>query len=367
MDIPGRGRTATRIAQCCHTLTFCVLLLALLLLHTNCTSMRSEANPRPSIHNGASEPTILMDPDVEEKIRAVAAQHPGGISYGILGSPDQKVAETPFVFRTEVSQPFIGQFHLWSDRLVPHTYVLTCMLDYRQIPCTPYSPITETRSLSPDEDWYVPLQIPIETVGVHDLLVVFQEDPRRDGTDERGGDRTSGDLKAARVNIIAGASDEHPPIRYQALSQRPTTRRWGSGFIVSDREDPSVPQGGWPYWTNASVQAGQELQFYLHFDNRDEQVFRYAAVAFIDFIQMPIKVRGTAHPVIFARARPKVWQTLTGTVQVSQGTGRHEFRLLGVVEPYIILNENHPDFPAGSSLGAILWVYSSSRVRLDVR
>lgn len=356
-----------KMAQWCHALTLCVLLLALLLLQTSCASIGSGANTRSSAHNKPGEPTILVDPDVEEKIRAIASEHPGGIFYGILGSPDQEVAESHFVFRTKVGQPFIGQFHLWSDRLVPHTYVLTCMLDYQQILCTPDSPITQTRSLSPDEEWYVPLQIPIETAGVHDLLVVFQEDPRRDGANERGGDRTSCDLEAARVNIIAGASDEHPPIRYQSLSERPTTGRWGSGFIVSDREDPSVPQGGWQCWTNASVQAGQELQFYLHFDNRDEQVFRYAAVAFIDLTQVPIKVRGTAHPVIFARAKPKVWQTLAGTVQMPQGTGRHEFRVLGTVEPYIILDENHPDFPVDSSPEALLWVYSSSRVRLDVR
>ncbi|RKY40114.1 MAG: hypothetical protein DRP85_09200 [Candidatus Makaraimicrobium thalassicum] len=368
-----------RIAQWCRALTLCILLLALLLLQTHCTSIVSDVNTKPS-DNKPSESTISLDPDVEEKIRAVAAEHPGGITYGILGGPDSKAAESPFVFRTEVGQPFIGQFRLWSARLVPHTYVLTCMLDYRQISCSPDSPITQTRSLSSDEAWYVPLQIPIEAAGVHDLLVVFQEDQDRDDTNERGADRTSRDLEAARVNIIAGASNEHSSVRYQTLSERPTTGRWQSGFIVSDREDPSVVQavpnsvtlpddleGGWQYWTNSSSQAGQELQLYLHFDNRDEQEFTYAAMAFIDFIQIPIKVKETVYPVIFTRAKPKVWQTLTATVQMPQRIGRHEFRVLGIVEPYIILDENHPDFPVDGSLGAILWVYSSSRVCVDVR
>jgi hypothetical protein len=324
--------------------------------------------PPRSIPSSTVPPSVSANDihDKEQTDRQMAeflASNPGGIGYGLRGTYAETVPAASTTFRVTPGAPFIGEFFLRSGRDEEHSYGFLCLLDYIQVPFSHKANRYEVREgISEGDAVGIPVEINVEGEGLHDVVVVFQEDPSLPGP--AGSDsfqnRTLRDVNFARSSISIAGAVAAPHVDYLRPPSHGPYHDALPGFIVSDLQEPRGPQGGWHIWTEANAEAGKTLEFYLHLGREQDQ--RYAVVEFVDFEQVPIYYEGKAHIPLFILSQASTWHTMPVQIPVPAKPGKHELRILAIGEPFARLDA----LSDAEQDGLTPRPYSSARILLQV-
>ena len=344
-----------------------LLWIGVILILAGCQADKTvppEVIPSSTLRPGVKADDLYVNEETERRMAELMASKPGGIRVGIHGTYEEMVPDSYTTFRLKQGQPFLGEFLLHSAKQERHSYIFLCMLDHVQTPCSlSGESFRFTEGVSGGDDVVrIPIQIPIDGEGLHDLVVVYQEDPYLAGPVGSGSfqDRTLRDLKQMRAVISVDGLATVPQLAYEEPPGQPGYESIPHGFAASDLEDPRGPQGGWTIWTETTAEAGELFDFFLHFDSTQDR--KYALVAFTDFQQVPIYVKGKPRLPLYVQVRASTWHPMPVQIRAPRQPGRYELRLLAIGEPFTRLDL----LSGGEEATLSAYPQSSSRILLEV-
>ena len=326
---PGAARSARRAV--CRA----ILGIALIVGVVACRGQPADTSPAMA---GATRPAVIPRGTVPPGIDGAALYvregsthqqavdfftlNPGGISYGLRGTYGQMVPGAASTFFLSQDEPFRGEFYLHSGLEHAHDYGLLCLLDYIQVPCSPGAARFQMHEgIAFGDAVMVPIAARVTGEGLHDLLVVFQEDPFLPlpvgegpllpgpaGYDPSQ-DRTLPNVRFARASLSVEGSVAAPEGAY-IQGDRHLDDEKLPGFVPSDRAEPrgGGPARGWIIWIETQAPAGGMLNFYLHVGREEER--RYGVVAFVDFAQVPIHYGDEEHIPLYVHSPAGEWQSV---------------------------------------------------------
>jgi hypothetical protein len=344
-----------------------LLWIGVILTLTACQANQAvppEVIPSSTLPPDVEAGDLYVNEETERKMAELRASKPGGITLGIRSTYEEMVPDSYTTFRVKQGQPFLGEFFLRSAKQEKHSYIFLCLLDHIQIPCSPGEKLFQFVEEVTDGDTIeIPIQIPIQDEGLHDLIVVYQEDPYLAGPVGSGSfqDRTLRDLNQMRASISVNGLATVPYLDYE---EPPGQSGYGSiprGFVASGLKDPRGPQGGWIIWTEDTAEAGELFDFFLHFDSAQDR--KYALVAFIDFQQVPIYVNGGPRLPLYIQTHASTWHPMPVQIRAPRQPGRYELRLLAIGEPFTRLDL----LSGGERANLTDYPQSSPRILLEVK
>ncbi len=292
---------------------------------------------------------------------ALADENPGGV-VGIVATWEEQYKQGEFLYITAPGQPFIGAFRLGVVNFPePVALLLTCLLDFIQVPCEPDAPKVQRVTLESNQLLSVPIRLAGLTEGLHDLVVVVWQDISGSPADDYDA-RLIFYQKAVRVSIAAGGSAEPRDIRFQPMPMPFHVFGFG-GIALSDRKHPWDPYGGFPPFTYVQAQPGDTLDLYLHVFNAYDFRLDYAISAFLDYEQVPLIYNGSPHVPLYVSAKAQGWYPLRVQVAAPVEVGNHELVILAESFPQARVDLERVVYP-GVPLTLDLW--SSNRVLMEV-
>ena len=296
---------------------------------------------RSTVPPGTDGNAIYDREDATRQIEAFIRQNPGGIADGLRGTYGQMVPGADSTFFLPRGEPFRGEFFLHSGREHAHGYGLLCLLDYLQVPCSPGADHFQSHEgVAFGDAVMVPITVTVTGKGLHDLLVMFQEDPFLPGPAgyDSFQDRTLPNVRFARASLSVEGSVAAPEGAYIQGDRRPADDGRLPGFVPSDLAEPrgAGPTRSWIIWTETRAPAGGMLDFYLHVGREEEH--RYGVVAFVDFEQVPIHHGGEVHTPLYVHSPAGEWRSMPVSIPVPAEPGEYELRILTVGEPFARLD-----------------------------
>lgn len=168
--------------------------------------------------------------------------NPDMISYGLTGFDNFKLTGYQDYYRYP-SQPVAMMFSLLTSLASAQRFDLACMVDYLQVPCDndsnayKYSVIVE-----PEKRSDFPVIVTPSGRGVHDVVVVFEQDPMLESSNERA----FRDTKHYRTNVEVESELVPTMASYVETEGDPGTGSIEYGVFVSDRYEARDEIGGWP-------------------------------------------------------------------------------------------------------------------------
>ncbi len=295
-----------------------------------------------------------------ELARRIMRQHPNGTATLLYSAQSGETIGSHSSYRLEAARPFSGQFWLlnaYQDQ--PHTFAVSCLLDYVQLPCAFDQPASHIRSLGPMEELLLPLEIPVSQEGVHDLVILSVKDAFGDWDDENAYSRTVNEPKSSRVNLLVGGISTPPVPPIEKAAALPAIGRLSRGFLVSPLAQPFQEQARTIVWTHDTVQANELFDFYVHLANPLSDPVDLAVLAFIDYKQVPIYRQGEPRTPLYVESEAGVWQPLSVQVRAPSKPGIYEFVVVAMAEPFSLME-------AESNSPVIASTRSSARIRLEV-
>ena len=232
-------------------------------------------------------------------------------------------------FQIQAGQPFTTLLILKSGYVEPYPVLVSVFLDYMQVNFS----LDDQRGLlhyleiMPGVDMEIPVEVPIETSGWHDLFVVAFRVPDDHPTDQPA--RLQ--LGVGGLRTVICASD-------CALSAQSVPEALvGQGADVHNfnaRAFPLLPDDGTPpkhrrlFWAQAS--AGEMFELELWARNPNNELRDYLVLPLLDFQQTSFAGSKMLHLQMPSGSELLV----PGSVQVPIKTGVHELQFLYISDPY---------------------------------
>ena len=258
-----------------------------------------------------------------------------GVAYGIQEAEGEKFWR---VYQTPSGLSFRGRFRL-LNQLPAQDYLLTCMLDYRQVPCVfgDQQDILHRISLAESEDRYTSFTIPILTPGFHDFALLAIANP--DVHDLDPGYRLNTDfnyLYAARLVLLAGNQPwPTPAIEYAITGTKPVRTTPPLNGLVVNREPPA---GAWERaWLTQDAKPEETIEYYVRMGNDSGPSRSYAVFAFLDYTQIPLD--GDDQWVAFVALPAGTRASLPARLVAPSEPGVHELMVVWAYDPYQMLEE----------------------------
>jgi hypothetical protein len=217
--------------------------------------------------------------------------------------------------------------------------------------------------LEADEAVQLPLKVRDLARGLHDLSVVFWQDPYADSHNPEAESRIfDSDTYRARVSIFAAGDTSPLNHSCRSLSGRPAHR--STDFTISQEIDPRGEHGSFPIVTRFSTSAGERLDFFVHLNNAESIGIDYAITAFVDYRQVPLYRDGTQNIPLYVHVPPSTWQPVAVQIQAPVKSGHYEFFVVGTMFPFARLDVETEEYYGIDAL--INNAYSSARISLEV-
>jgi hypothetical protein len=128
--------------------------------------------------------------------------------------------------------------------------------------------------------------------------------------------------------LYAGESAQSPYIELVFPTPKPILRGRESTFYISESAELVEKNGGILIWLTTHARQGEMIDFYIHF-TYDEIQFPddrpMAAMAFINYEQVPIYVDGKAHLPLYVQRKKGTWQSIAVQVRAPDQPGIYEF------------------------------------------
>jgi len=329
------------IMKCTSILSHLPGLLLVLHIAAACTPGVS-----PGTYGAYVPPTATIPPDVDAKdiyidygtletIRSIAEQHPGGVSAGFDATYDERFSNSFTAFHVASGEPFIGQAWIWNADPNPHDFAALCLLNYVQVPCTPESPSVHFQHFAANEEVSLPIELPELEDGIQDFEVLIVRDPYRDIDEPDLQHRSETFSISPNCLLYVGESTQPPDIERIFPDPKPALEGHGVMFFVSELADPLEQDGGILIWLSTSAEASEMIDFYIHLsgeDDLDPDDKTMAAMAFVDYEQVPLYVNGEPHLPLYMRRKTKTWQPVAVQIRAPDQPGVYE--LLVTVHDY---------------------------------
>lgn len=317
--------------------------------------------PFPSYIN----PEALKEISAEELTQAkqFANGNPGGL-LGLSATWSEQSGENNNLYIVSEGQPFIGALDvaIFNFPTPPHL-VITCLLDFAQIPCQPQQDLAQHMSLSPEQLTRLPIQISGLSQGLHDLVVVLWQDFEFDKVSANDPARAMYTQRVARASIAVNGDTTTPAVEWG--SARWPYHAFGlEGLAISQARHPWDSYGGFKPETHLRVRAGELIEFYLHLFNRQSVRVEYALAAFVDYKQIPITYEGSEFAPLYFSTKSSAWYPLLVNIRAPYQPGNYEFVILGEHFPQARMDLETSLYASVENLSLHVW--SSARLVLEV-
>lgn len=270
-----------------------------------------------------------------------------------------------------------GEF-LLSNQIPAQDYVITCLLDYLQVPCE-WDGTTRTLypvSLDGGEEVRIPLSTPRMSDDFHDFIVMAFGNPFSDDLSDSY--RISTDLNylyRSRLMFVPRdfTAPENPVDPYKSMI--PDTA-WIQGSPVD--ADTHAPLEGViqtetttteriQAWNVERVEPGEQVDYFLQIGahpNGDGN--RLAIIAFLNYEQIPLQTDGeVSQMVLFSELEPGERAVVPVSFQAPAEPGIHELMIVHVYNPFTFL-ETPPLGTDRDATEVIESAYSSIRTAIVV-
>lgn len=260
-----------------------------------------------------------------------------GVAFGVRETMESLVWHT---YQLSESSEFRGFIHLLNQR-PSEDYFLTCLLDYRQVPCRfdgKQKELIYPISMGDSEERHIPFEMPSVTSGFHDAAVIaFSQVDVHDLSESY---RISTDFSyfyAYRLALLTGKEPwQVPPIEFAITGTQPLspTIRF-NGLLVNREQEGSAK---WNHaWTVQRVKPGEAIEYYIHMGNDTGPAQVNAVMAFMDFKQIPLNDNKQWVTYISLPAGSRA--TMSGLFIAPKEPGVHEFMIVWANNPYQKLEE----------------------------
>jgi hypothetical protein len=280
--------------------------------------------------SGCSHDTSLPEAAEETPL----PDQPYGIRAGIQERLDGLYQRT---YQVNENHRFSGYFYL-SNEQPAEEFLLTCLLDYRQVPCIyeGEEKMLHPFALGDFEEISIPFETPPLTEGFHDfMLLAFHKPNEHDLSDEYRLRTDISYLTGQRLVLLAGDEPwQKPSIEHAFTDEEPELDvEHLYGILLNQQKEPEV----WQAWMRHQVEPGKIIEFYAHLGNKGERDHVFAFMAFMDFIQVPLA--GESDWVTFADMPANAQLAVPGRVVAPDEPGVHEFLVVYTADPYQMLEE----------------------------
>lgn len=279
-----------------------------------------------------------------------------GVAFGIQAAPD-----TPFwwTYRVPLDAPFHGILQV-TNHQPAQSFLLTCLLDYQQVPCSfgGQPVLTKRISLGANELRDIPFATPTLSQGWHDFTLLVIPDPDDQNLDTRYRLGTDTVYAARTVLLDGGLSWSPPRIAYPDISQAAPNRSLPlDGIFIDDEAHPPQLQA----WTVQHVTAGVAVPYDVHLGNKSSAAYTFALLALLDYHQVPLSSQGQR--AVFGTLAAGGQGLISGLTTAPMAAGVHELMVLWVENPYHAL-EYPSDGPQRQATRLPVRIESSLRVAI---
>jgi len=277
-----------------------------------------------------------------------------GIAVGIREKLDEMFWRT---YEVSANDPFRGYFYLLNQQEA-ETYLLTCLIDYIQHPCT-YNGEKQMRYrivMGKNEQRDIAFETPELHQGFHDLMILAIAKP--DEHDLSEDFRYSTDfnyLYASRAVVLAdNTRTQSPTVEYIPGAPQPDRLSPLNGVVVNQDDTPGVLRA----WLYQKTKAGDILEYFIHLGNDAGPSYTYAVMSFLDYQQIPLN---DEYETAFVSLPAGTGITLSGYFEAPQDAGIYELMVVIVRNPYQLLED-----PVSRRLTQSTGVESSIRIAIEV-
>jgi hypothetical protein len=257
-----------------------------------------------------------------------------GVAYGIQETREGKYWRT---YRMPEHSSFRGLFYLLNQRPA-EDYLLTCLVDYHQVPCTfdGQQLLLYRVSIEGFGERTLPFATPPLAPGLHDLAVLAFAKP--DVHDLSSEYRLSTDfsyLYTPRAVLLAGDEPWQPPsVEYTITGTRPTSATSPLEGLVINREEQELEIRA---WFTQEVRSGETLEYFVHLGNDTGPSHTRAVMAFLDYKQVPLD--GADQWVAYVSLPTGTRAILPGRLVAPREVGVHELVVVFAYDPFHMLEE----------------------------
>lgn len=301
----------------------CVPGFMLLLLLTLLAACATRQNPLPQSTPSPIAPTPTFTSEGQ------------GVGAGVRETPDGKAWHT---YAVPGETPFRGVFQL-LNRQPTEEYLLTCVLDYRQVPCT----LDERRqllyrfSMGENEERFIPFETPSLVAGFHDLTLLAISEPDVHDLEPHFRLGTEiGYLHTARAVLLVGDEPyQSPGLEYVTGRPRPEGTVPLNGIVVNQDENPREFRA----WLTQDARPGQSVEYFVHLGNDAPAAptITLAVVVFLDYQQIPLD--GEEQWVTYVSLPSGTGADIPARFTAPEEPGVHELMVVIVYDPYRMLED----------------------------
>lgn len=240
----------------------------------------------------------------------------------IHGTYGGRLEDTFVSFHVPEGEAFIGQIHIEHYRNFVQQYAIICLVNYQQRPCHTDRELVQFIEFPANTTHNLPLKIDGLSKGMHDLEAVIVSIPFAENAYGQPNSFDEAYGMPTMANVYVGESTKKPVIT-PLVSQPQKTQTGDFGFIANllpnMREERGVP-----VWLQERVQAGNEITFYLHFQDEHFGMRRINALtAFLDYRQIPLLIDGREQMPLYLQRVPGTWQSFQAAIEAPTQPGSY--------------------------------------------
>jgi hypothetical protein len=303
---------------------------------------------------------VNIDWENVEWARSMAEANPGGISVGVYPAYQAAYPDWYMTFFVASEGVFLANIVVLNGDAASHDMMVICLLDHRQLPCTPAAPLSNQVSFDAGELQFLPVEVSDLTPGLHDFDVLVVRDPYVDIEAESLESRET-TLATYRYSNLLVDGMTHSPVVEPIVPQENGRLDHESLFNLSPTAELFNELGLIPYWLEAEGTAGEMLEFYLHFNSGpyDKDGDTLAMMAFLNYEQVPLYFEGEPYMPLYVQREASTWQVAPVQIRLPDEPGTYEFIVAGRSDVFRSLEWQAQD---GSAIG----IEQSKRIRVQV-
>ncbi len=233
----------------------------------------------------------------------------------------------------------------------PYPVLVSVFLDYEQVSYSldGHQGILHRVDILPGVGLEIPIQVPIETSGWHDLFVVVFREPENRSTDPQARLPPSLGVSGRRTVVCAGDCTK-------------PTRMLPDAFVGQDagvhrtyvNAFPLLPDDGRPpkqrLLLSTTAKPGEAFLLELWARNPNDQLEDYVVLPLLNFQQVSF----AGSEILHLRMPAGSELFIPGQIQLPDEKGVHEFQFVTIFEPYQILDQVRNPFVISEMCSALV-------------
>lgn len=326
-----------------HFLLRLLLLLCLAWLFPGCSSSDHEEWVRHS--EWSAETQFNQWPNVGHRGLAV-----GFVETEHRNTPPSRRPST-HEFHIQEGEAFTTLLILATGYSEPYPVLVSVFLDYKQIRFTldGQQGLLHYLEIEPGMDMEIPLEVPVETPGWHDLFVVAFREPDYHPTDSQERLPPNLGVGGRRTVVCAGVCTTSTQLLPEALVGQGTDARTFNAYAYPlFLDDGSPPKQR--LLLSAPASPGETFALEVWARNPSDQMRNYLVLSLLDFKQTGIADSSMLH----LHMPPGSELFIPGQIGLPDEEGTHELQLIYIFDPYQALDSIPDPFVQSNMRSALV-------------